>query len=292
MRGAGRAKLGSMPLRYGLIDPVDLEFDRLPVPLQGLRLAHLADPHLVRWSSRDDAMLNQLAAVRVDLVLITGDLMLRTRSGTEPAGRLWVQRLMERVRPRYGVYGIFGNHDSSKLIESLVDEPADDDPLASVTWLQNRAVDHPDLPLRLLGLSMALGRMDDSGALALSQGRLDQDQGHEGRAARFTLALAHTPTRLGVTADLGADMMLAGHTHGGQVRLPGGRAIVNHGDLPKPMSAGILRHRRTLAGVSRGLGTSGLPLRLFCPPHVPLYTLRRGRGFGAGGDGYDLIERW
>ena len=93
-------------------------------------------------------------------------------------------------------------------------------------------------------------------------------------------------------ADMGVDIMIAGHTHGGQCRFPGRRAFTNSCDLPLRLTAGIMRHRNTLAVVTRGLGESRLPLRLFCPPQLPIYTLRRGPMRGRATDHIDCIERW
>jgi len=87
--------------------------------------------------------------------------------------------------------------------------------------------------------------------------------------------LSHHPDALPTAADLGVDLMLAGHTHGGQCRLPTGRALANASRFPLAMTSGLLRHRDTLALVSRGLGETHLPMRVCCPRHVPLYTLRR-----------------
>jgi hypothetical protein len=102
--------------------------------------------------------------------------------------------------------------------------------------------------------------------------------GRESATAPRTLRLmlAHYPGYLPTAADLGVDLVFSGHTHGGQCRIPPNRALHNSSDLPMHLTSGILRHQRTLCVVSRGLGESLLPLRLFCPPHIPVYTIRRG----------------
>ena len=104
--------------------------------------------------------------------------------------------------------------------------------------------------------------------------------------------LSHFPHYLPVAADLGIDILISGHTHGGQCRLPGGLALVNSSDLPLRLTSGILRHRNTVAVVSRGLREARLPLRLFCPPHLPIYTLRRGTPPGRYTNLVQIIERW
>jgi hypothetical protein len=82
---------------------------------------------------------------------------------------------------------------------------------------------------------------------------------------------------LPIAADMGFDLVLSGHTHGGQVRLPPRWSLYNSSDLPLHLTSGVLRHRDALCAVSRGLGETTLPIRLFSPAHLPVYTLRRGR---------------
>jgi predicted MPP superfamily phosphohydrolase len=104
--------------------------------------------------------------------------------------------------------------------------------------------------------------------------------------------LSHMPHFLGHAADMGMHAVFAGHTHGGQIRLPTGHALVNSTDLPLHLTSGLLRHRDTLAAVSRGVGVTRFPLRLFCPAHVPIYNLRRGPMPGEASQGIVCVRMW
>jgi uncharacterized protein len=263
-----------------LVQPVTISLPSLPQALQGVRLAHLSDLHICRPRRRYQTIADRLAAEQLDLLLLTGDYIIHP--GDEVDACRVLSELLSQIRPRFGAWGVFGNHDTPALCRMARDLP--------VRWLCNEATQVADLPLRIVGLhSDTVRRPDAIAALALGSAA-------GGPAARdvntMTLMLCHYPTMLPTAADLGVDFMVAGHTHGGQCRLPTGHALVNSCDLPLGLTSGILRHRNTLCAVSRGLGEVGLPLRLFCRPHLPIYTLCRGPLPGNRCDGIHNVQPW
>lgn len=289
-----------MPVRYGLIEPTDVSLPDIPPATDRLRIAHLSDLHVTRrcpqrLRRRLERLGNQLTTLRLDLVLLTGDYM--TAPGDEAAAADRLRRLCAKLRPSLGVYGVFGNHDTAELRERVGDLP--------VHWLHNQWARVPDHPIEILGLGMLRGEAPDSVALLLDRhARRADPRGPVAPAPSrpLRLMLAHTPSCITTAADMGADVMFSGHTHGGQVRLPrlipggaaaAGRALVNACDLPLRMSAGLLRHRDTLAAISRGLGEVGFPARrLFCRPHAPVYTLHRRTMPGQASPAIQVIEAW
>ena len=92
---------------------------------------------------------------------------------------------------------------------------------------------------------------------------------------RPLIALGHYPDEVRRLDRLAPDLYLAGHTHGGQICLPGGRPILTHDSLPRHMAAGVHRVGGTWLAVSRGIGTTRLPVRLFAPPEIGLLALVR-----------------
>ena len=261
----------------GLIEPVDLSLPDLPSDLIGLRIAHLSDLHVIGRRRRHERLLADVARARPDLVLLTGDYM--NAKGHEPEAIELLHRLCGCMQPRHGIYGVFGNHDSRALAIAAAELP--------VNWLQNTAVRLDSLPIEIVGLEFldfGFASPDTVEALAACSG--------PGEATGIRLMLCHFATWLPTAADMGIDLMFSGHTHGGQCRLPGRRALINRCDLPLRLTSGLLRHKDTLCVVSRGLGEGRIPLRTFCRPHVPVLTLRRGPMPGQMTERIDNVRPW
>lgn len=291
-----------MPVAYGLIEPIDLSLERLDHRFEGLRIIHISDLHVHRPRRWHQAMIEQLARTRADLALFTGDYAHWSEDAERYQTRCdlaldLLQRLSGRMNPRLGCFGVFGNHDGNDFQQRADDLP--------IRWLRDEAVELEAKGLRLLGLGSQLREYAYSDPLPLvrSLGRLQaaQEPDHtpaenvaavEPPAAGLTLMLCHMPTALPLASDLGVDVLFAGHSHGGQVRLPNRRPLINRMDLPLAATTGILRHRHTLAGVSRGLGNGPLMPRLFCKPHVPIYTLHRNSVPGRSTSQVDCLQRW
>jgi hypothetical protein len=264
-----------------LLDPLDLPLAHLPPAAEGLRLLHLSDPHIRHDPNVHQNLLDELAdpANPIDLLLITGDLAANNRH--EQPTYQFLQRLTQICRPRLGCFGVFGNHDSPELRRLAVDLP--------ITWLANSAADVDDLPITILGLDCTQGgERGDLLAALLSQ------PVHPPGQSRLRILLTHSPAWLGCAADVGIDLVLAGHTHGGQVRLPGRLPLYNStDDWPLRFTSGILRAGRTMGVVSRGLGESKCQgLRLFCPRHAPLITLRTAKSDEPAAMGVQCLKSW
>jgi len=269
-----------------LLEPVTLCFPDLPRGLEGLRIAHLTDLHVRRFTRFHERLIASLRTSRVDLAVYTGDYQFG--DDTDPgAVRDVMGRVLEAMPTRFGSFGVWGNHDLEATRRHLDDLP--------IRWLVNERVRVGDRHLELWGVNFGRPGGIDSIATALSPIESDErgDRESNGKSPRpFRCMLVHLPTLFPCAADLGMDLALAGHTHGGQVRLPGRRAIVNSTDLPLRLTAGVMRHRQMVGVVSRGVGTVTIPLRVFCPPHIPIYTLRRGPLPGQSVETTTNLRRW
>ncbi len=269
---------GTRGRRRPLLDPIDISLPHLPAALDGFRIGHVSDLHADAPRRHYAAVIDSLARARVDLVALTGDYM--TRRGRE-ANPLKVMRDMCRhIAPRHGFFGVYGNHDSTALCGDLATSP--------IHWLGNSTAAPEALPMDVLGLDFHnFGRCD---ALPTLRGRSRII--NAGGTRRIAIMLCHFPTCLPIASDLGVDLMLSGHTHGGQCRLPGGFALINSTDWPLRLTCGLLRHRNTLCVISRGLGEVHLPVRFFCPRQIPVLTLRRGPLPGAATDTIVNLRPW
>lgn len=272
------------PPDHPLIERFDLAHPSVPPGpfarggLEGFTILHLSDLHIRRWSSTTrppsrglwPRLLDALAVTPCHLIALTGDLM--DKPGQEPAALAAIEALRAVWQPEFGARIALGNHDTPALKRQL----------HSASNFSSTTLNIHSTPLRLLTLDFP----EDPFALALA---LDNDPS----PPPFTIALAHMPTALFPLADLGVPILLAGHTHAGQVRLSPRLAPHTSSDLPPHLASGILRYRSTLCAISRGLGDGVLEgLRFNCPPHIPLYTLRNGPLPGTPSDTVTQALAW
>jgi hypothetical protein len=233
----------------------------LPGPFAGLRMLLVTDVHSGPFLAPADLQrtFGRFQPLRPDVVLLGGDLATNTLAEVERC-----RQALAALRAPLGVFAVLGNHDhytgDAAGLRRLLEQ-------AGVQVLHNRAV-------RLVrgGAGILLAGIDD-----LNAGEPDLDAALAGalpdREGAPVVLLSHNPDVLFAAARRGVSLVLAGHTHGGQVRLPGLPVLVRMSRYR--LDQGRYRFDRTELVVSRGLGVSGLPLRLACPPEVVLVTLRQ-----------------
>jgi predicted MPP superfamily phosphohydrolase len=254
LSAAARSAL-SEPYRL-TIEHQQIFLKRLPPALDGFRIVQLSDIHLSPFtSSQQIARAVQTATnLQPDIIALTGDYISKERRYAAPCAEL-----LGKLRARHGVYAVLGNHDhwtDAALITDLF--RAED-----ITVLINQG-----MRFEKNGASFWLAGVDDTMvgledlplALAGSQGD------------EMKLLLAHNPIVLRRAAREGVDLVLSGHTHGGQVKLTSDR---NTKARPRRrVLKGLAAEGETQIYVTRGLGTVVLPVRFGCPPEVSLLELR------------------
>lgn len=249
---------GLLCMAYGvLVEPWTLRVESLelstPKLCGTLRLAHVSDLHLRRWGRVEDSVLAALRDLKPDLILFTGDF------GTSSVVVDDVRRFVRELCAVAPTYCSRGNHEyrSHCPDEALRDLGA--------AWLLNSKVrlDLPGGAVEILGVDAG-----DEAAVRALQDQLDP--------AAYSVLLYHYPDLVPELGRMSCDLMLCGHTHGGQVRLPGLGALVCMSRSGTPYSQGLFRSGEKAAYVSRGIGCEsyGLPrIRFLCPPEITLLTI-------------------
>jgi uncharacterized protein len=245
------------------LNELEVPVPGLAAPLDGLRVLHLSDLHLGTFSLAGRALAQALAWAdreQPDLVAITGDLVTRAR------GRAAFEAALARLSPRGGTFAVLGNHD--------VDDSRD--PFRHPADLSDLHVPGTAL-LRDEAMTVALGgaRVQVVGVdpAAYRAGRSLPAERADPKAD-LRILLCHYP---GVTRRLPPgvfDLILAGHLHGGQICLPTPWGRLRLKDLRAAHWEGLHRTDAGWLHVSRGLGTSFVPVRLLARPQATLLTLR------------------
>lgn len=253
-------------------DAISLNLPNLPDPLHGKSVLHLSDLHIRRFSPFFRSLIDKCARLQPDIVFLTGDYM--TAPGDEKNTLKVLGNLFEALNPTIpdAVFATFGNHDYP-LFRRLAPRN-----FPQINWITNGAILLPDLQTTLLGTSTPCDITDaiiQAQRLETKHG-LNPDDPDPGQSSHYRILLGHEPSILVTAAQLNIEWTLAGHTHGGQIRLAPRIALHTSCDLPPRFASGILRMRNSICTVSRGLGGSYFDARLFCRPQKPMYTLQRG----------------
>jgi len=241
-----------------------LVFPDLPPGLDGLKLLHLSDLH-AGMHLGEDAMQEIVAranALRPDLIVQTGDMIDISRSYIPP----YVRAFRELSAP-LGVVTVLGNHDRYTGEREVIQGCRD----AGQVFVQNgcHVIERNGATLGLLGID------DPHNWTADDPQQADVDAAlHAAPPDAFHVLLAHRPGAWDTAAPRGIPLTLAGHIHGGQFYLPliGWSA----GSLITKYVMGHFQRGNSQLYVSRGIGVVGVPIRVFAPPEIELFELRRG----------------
>jgi uncharacterized protein len=229
-----------------------LRVSRLPAAFDGMRIGFLTDIHHSSLVPAQDVVraVELVNGARPDLIVLGGDYVtFGDRAFVGP-----VAELLAPLHAPQGVFAILGNHDDDR------DMPA------ALARQHIQVLRDARTRLELRG-----DRLDLAGVRFWTRRPADVARVLR-RAQDPVLLLAHDPRRLNEAAELQIPAVLSGHTHGGQVVMPGVGALAGR---RFPVLAGLARKDDTSIFVSRGLGTVYVPVRINCPPEVAIVTLTR-----------------
>jgi predicted MPP superfamily phosphohydrolase len=224
----------------------------LPAALDGLRISLITDIHHSRIVPAADVVnaIELAMSARPDLIVLGGDYVtFGDRAFVGP-----VADLLGSLSAPHGVFAVLGNHDDDRDMPAALAKKG-----FAVLKDQRTQITIRNETLTLAGIRFWTRRVENIARVV---------KGAEGTA----LLLAHDPRRLAEAARLNLPAVLSGHTHGGQIVLPGVGAIARRSF---PVLSGLGTQGDTSIFVSRGVGTIYVPVRINCPPEVALLTLRR-----------------
>ena len=254
---AGGFTYGAAHERHRLeLTTTELAISGLDRAHDGIRIAFLTDIHhsaLVPADDVDRAVRLALSAA-ADLVVLGGDYVTF-------GDKRFVEPMAQLLRPLdapYGVFAVIGNHDEERSVAAALGRNG----VAVLLDAWTRVVIR-NSPLDIGGIRFWTRRADDIARALRGVGPT-------------VLLAAHDPRRLREAAALNVGGVLSGHTHGGQVVLPGIGALAAR---KFPVPSGLTQRDNTAMFVSRGIGTVYAPVRIGCPPEVSIVTLRRKAGF-------------
>ena len=267
---------------YGtLVEPFRVQVTHLQVPTAKLsdsgarlRIVQVSDLHVERLTRRDRELPALVAGLDPDLIVLTGD-FLSTSYNDDPKGLADLRELLGQFHAPAGVYAVWGTVevDLPHLLRPILNE-------LGITILEGDVARVP--------VARTSGKTDGEGGqgiwlVGISCTRDLDVAGAQLRSLltalppeAFSLLLYHTPDLMPQAAAVGVDLYLAGHTHGGQWRLPGFGALLTSSQYWKRYEAGLYTEDDTRLYVSRGLGMEGFGTpraRFFCPPEVVAVTL-------------------
>lgn len=254
----GFAKWDRWDLR---LERTTVKLPRLPAAFDGFTIAHLTDLHLGKRVPRGfvEEAVELANRAQPDLVALTGDYVTSQIGMIQPCCEV-----LAGLRAPHGVVAVLGNHDywtdGEEVARGLQE-------IAGATVLQNRSVllERDGDELAVAGVDDAVTEHDDiDRALA------------DVPAEQAVVMLVHYPDVVNQAAARNVDLVLAGHTHGGQVVVPFYGAPVLPTKLGRRFASGLVPVGETQIFISRGVGMAIMSLRLNCPPQVAVLTLRRG----------------
>ena len=229
----------------------------LPSLFDGYTVLHISDMHVDMNEAAMQHLIELVDGMQYDLCVLTGDYREKTFGPFEAAleGLATV-----RAHLKQPIYGVLGNHDTIQMVPAM-------EAMGIQTLLNEcTTITRGNQRIYLAGIDDAhYFRVDDieKAALPIPEGA-------------FSILLSHTPEIYRQAAHANFNLMLSGHTHGGQLCLPGSIPIKLEAVLPRRMGAGAWQYHNMSGYTSVGAGSSVVAVRLNCPPEITLHYLRRG----------------
>ncbi len=251
----GRGVRNALDIR---LTEMELAYPDLPDAFDGFTILQMTDLHVDGLPGTMEAALSHTAGRTVDLCVLTGDYRFRVQGPFEQI-LPGMRSLVAGVEARHGICAVLGNHDDAAMVDAFE--------TLGITMLVNETmtIARDGAALQITGTDDVHYFFTDAAPAALAAA-----------PDGFRIALIHSPELADVAAREEYRLYLAGHTHGGQVCLPGGVPVITHVGRFRRFASGRWRLGDMQGYTSTGVGVSALPVRFFNRGEVVLITLRRG----------------
>lgn len=226
----------------------------LPEAFAGYTILQISDLHIDITPGLAEAVVERVQGLDYDLCVVTGDYRWRT-SGSDELALAEMRKIVPHLQQP--AYAILGNHDFLEIVPPIEE--------MGLPFLLNETV-----ALQRGGQRIYLSGVDDPHFYETDN---LQKAGDKIPPDAVSILLAHSPEIYRQAAAAGYDVLLCGHTHAGQICLPGRVPLLNNANCPRKMVYGPWRFHHTQGYTSAGTGSSGVPVRFFCPPEVTLHRL-------------------
>lgn len=233
----------------------DVVLQRLPPAFDGFTILQLSDLHIDMNEGAMRRLIALLPGLRYDLCVLTGDYRGKTFG---PIAATISGMAQLRGHLSGPVYAVLGNHDSMRMVPALEE--------MGIRMLVNET----EAVMRN-GDSLHIAGIDDAHYYRLDNIEKVAAGIPDGEIA---VLLSHTPEIYRQAAHAGFDLLLSGHTHGGQICLPGAIPVTLDSSLPRQMGSGAWRYGRMVGYTSVGVGSCIVAVRINCPPEITLHHLR------------------
>ena len=250
LHGRGKRNARDIRVRHNAI-PIE----RLPRAFDGYTILHISDLHLDMNPAVTSALIGQVRRTDCDLCVLTGDFRARTFGAFDVSLDLLGDVRSHLHAP---VYAVLGNHDSIRMVSGIE--------AMGIRVLLNES----DV-IRQNGELIYIAGVDDPHYYGADR----LDKAADGiPQEEISILLSHSPEIFRQVAHAGFDVMLCGHTHGGQICLPGGFPIMCKASCPRKMCSGPWTHHQLTGYTSVGAGVCLVDVRLNCPAEITLHHLR------------------
>jgi len=233
------------------------------LPDRPLRIVQLSDLHVERITIRERAMIEKVNELHPDIIVLTGD-YLNQEYVDDPVAMEEARTVLRQLNAPYGMYAVSGTTDLPEIMTGLFNG------LDNIRVLSNEVA-----PVMLPGGTLYLVGVTNHSTLETDEQAL-ADLLAESPTDRYYVLLYHTPDLIETAAANHVSLYFAGHTHGGQIRLPFYGAIITLSIYHKQYEMGEYHVGPTTLYVSRGIGMEGLGLpriRFLCPPEIVVMDL-------------------